>query len=417
MEPHGELGGSAEVRRRHYPRSMCVSRPLVRNGSTIYHVITPGDHYSPETGSAIPTVVHGLATAAARGAGVSRFPQHVVVQSGTYAHRYLSAEALEYRGGPPPTRRERMMDAGLGRLGMQRRFAARAYCPVAEVLRSAPPGIVVAHNGAALVRLLGHTDHRIVLYAHNNLFRSYSSAEASRIAEACDRIICVSRFLRDDMAQRVSRRSRDHFRVVTNGVDTEQFTPGPLRRSVKMRVAFIGRVVPEKGPDVLLRAAERLQRDDMEFTIIGSKGFDRNAPLSRYEQELRQLAGQDKRVHFEPFTDRADLPEKMQNFDVLVVPSRWPEPWALTAGEGMASGLAVIAASVGGLPEQIGDAGILVAPGDPNALARALSMLADDRGACGELGEVARERALRQDWSASWAEFERLLSELAAKSE
>lgn len=388
---------------------------MVGAARPVYHVITPGDHYSPETGSAIPTVVHGLATAGASRA--SSFLQHVVVQTGTYPHRYPSAEPLEYDGGPPPTRRERGVDTALGRLGLERRFATRTYRPVAEALRDAPAGIVVAHNGAALARLLRHTDHRVVLYAHNDLFRSYSAMEASRVAKACDRIICVSRFLREDMARRVPRSLRDRFRVVANGVDTKQFTPVPSRQVDKLRVVFIGRVVPQKGADVLLRAAKLLERDDLEFTIIGSQGFDRHAALSQYEQDLRQLADGDARICFEPFTDRARLPEHIRDFDVLVVPSRWPEPWALTAGEGMASGLAVVASSIGGLPEQVGDAGILVAPDDPSALANALSTLADDRSMRRKLGHIARQRALGQDWRSSWATFERVLSELAVRSE
>jgi glycosyltransferase involved in cell wall biosynthesis len=394
---------------------MCPGEPLLIGARPVYHVITPGDHYSPETGSAIPTVVHGLAHA---GEQARSFPQHVVVQRGTYANRYRSAQILEYRGGPPPTRRERLVDAALGMVGLTRPFATRAYLPVAEALRSAPPGIVVAHNGAALARLMRHSKHRFVLYAHNDLFRSYSSMEATRVVKACDRVICVSRFLRDEMAGRVSRSRRDRFRVVANGVDTRQFSPDGSRarderRQDAMRVVFVGRVVPDKGPDVLIRAARLLARDDVEFTIIGSQGFDRGAQLSPYEHELRQLAGHDRRIGFEPFIDRETLPKVLRDCDVLVVPSRWPEPWALTVGEGMASGLAVIASAIGGIPEQVGDAGILIPPDDPAALAAAIATLADDLTVRHALSAAARQRALDRDWSSSWLQFEGVLSELA----
>jgi glycosyltransferase involved in cell wall biosynthesis len=392
---------------------MCPGEPLVIGARPIYHVITPGDHYSPETGSAIPTVVHGLARA---GGQARSFPQHVVVQAGTYANRYRSAQILEYSGGPPPTRRERAVDAALGRVGLTRPFATRAYRPVAEVLRSAPPGIVVAHNGTALARLVRHTEHRFVLYAHNDLFRSYSAMEATRAVKACDRVICVSRFLADEMARRVSPPLQDRFRVVANGVDTQQFFPDPPRCDDTLRVVFVGRVVPDKGPDVLIRATRLLARDAVEFTIIGSQGFDRGAQLSPYEHELRQLSGQDPRIRFEPFIDRVTLPQRLRDCDVLVVPSRWPEPWALTVGEGMASGLAVIGASIGGIQEQVGDAGILVPPDDPAALAAAIARLADDPAARKNLGAAARQRALERDWVSSWHQFEAVLSELAVRA-
>jgi glycosyltransferase involved in cell wall biosynthesis len=392
---------------------MRPGEPSVIRARPIYHVITPGDHYSPETGSAIPTVVHGLVRA---GEQSNRFAQSVVVQAGTYANRYRSGQILEYRGGPPPTRRERAADAALGRAGLTRPFATRAYRPVAEALRAAPPGIVVGHNAAALARLMHGTGHRFILYAHNDLFRSYSTMEATRVVKACDLVICVSRFLRDEMSGRVTRPLLDRFRVVTNGVDTKQFFPDSPRSHRALKVVFVGRVVPDKGPDVLIRAARLLARDDVEFTIIGSQGFDRGAQLSPYEHELRELAAEHPHVHFEPFTDRATLPLGLREYDVLVAPSRWPEPWALTVGEGMASGLAVIASAIGGIPEQVGDAGILVPPDDPGALAAAIATLATDSALRTGLGAAARQRAIEHDWSSSWLQFKDVLSESAIQA-
>jgi glycosyltransferase involved in cell wall biosynthesis len=164
---------------------------------------------------------------------------------------------------------------------------------------------------------------------------------------------------------------------------------------------------------VLIRAARLLARDDVEFTIIGSQGFDRRAQLSAYEHELRQLAAQDPRIRFEPFVDRVALPQRLRHCDVLVAPSRWPEPWALTVGEGMASGLAIIASAIGGIQEQVKDAGILVPPNDAAALAAAIATLADDAAVRKSLGAAARQRALDRDWSSSWLQFEQVLSELA----
>jgi glycosyltransferase involved in cell wall biosynthesis len=167
---------------------------------------------------------------------------------------------------------------------------------------------------------------------------------------------------------------------------------------------------------VLIRAARLLARDDVEFTIIGSQGFDRGAQLSPYEHELRQLAGHDRQIGFEPFIDRETLPKVLRDCDVLVVPSRWPEPWALTVGEGMASGLAVIASAIGGIPEQVGDAGILIPPDDSAALAAAIATLADDLTVRHALSAAARQRALDRDWSSSWLQFEGVLSELAVSA-
>ena len=160
-------------------------------------------------------------------------------------------------------------------------------------------------------------------------------------------------------------------------------------------------MIEEKGPDVLIRAAGLLRRPDLEVLLIGSQGFARDAPLSPYEQHLRRLAAEaatasGSDIRFEPFVDRIALPDLLRSADVLVVPSRWDEPSGSTAAEGLATGLPVIASRVGGLPDVVGSAGILVAPDDPAALADALATLADDadaRQAKARMARAARPRA------------------------
>ncbi|MES2866498.1 glycosyltransferase family 4 protein [Microbacterium profundi] len=363
----------------------------------VYHVITPGDHFSPRTGSALPTVVDGLARGAAADA---RYQQYVLVQSGTWTPRYDSADVIEYDGGPPPSRHERMLDAAAGRVGLRRPYAGRAYAPIAKRLADCPAGVVIAHNGAALLRMPALRSHRRVLYAHNDLFRSYSRSEVARVVSACDRVICVSEFLRDVMASRAPRELRDRFRVALNGVDAERFTPREERMPGPLRVLFVGRMIREKGADLLLDAASLLHRDDIEYLIVGSQGFDRSAALSGFEQDLRDRSSPG--VRFMPFIDRTELPPLMRDQDVLVVPSRWPEPCSLTTGEGMASGLAIIAARSGGIPEVLADAGILVPRGDAAALAEAIKLIADDAEQRRNLTAAARARAVEHDWSHAW---------------
>ena len=79
-------------------------RPSTRSTTErpVYHVITPGDHFSPRTGSAIPTVVHGLATGAAKRRRADQYPQHVVVQRNTFTPRYESAAAWNSNRPPSP---------------------------------------------------------------------------------------------------------------------------------------------------------------------------------------------------------------------------------------------------------------------------------------------------------------------------
>ena len=399
---------------------------------TVIHAITPGDHFSPRTGSAIPTVVHGLATAAARDAD----PVHhaVVLDESTMHPRYDSAETIEYERGPWLSRKDRAFDLVRARLGATRAATRRFYAPVADAISRREPSIVLAHNAPVLPQLLRHTPHRVVLYAHNDVLRTYSRAEAHRALEGVAEIVAVGESLAERTRAALAPNVAERVRVVHNGVDCELFSPAPspgARRGAndsapafwsstnpeQLRIVFLGRMIEEKGPDVLIRAAGLLRRPDLEVLLIGSQGFARDAPLSPYEQHLRRLAAEAATVsgsdiRFEPFVDRIALPDLLRSADVLVVPSRWDEPSGLTAAEGLATGLPVIASRVGGLPDVVGSAGILVAPDDPNALADALATLADDADARQAKARMARQHALEHDWSWAWSNLRRVLEEL-----
>lgn len=384
----------------------------------VIHVITPGDHYSPRTGSAIPTVVHGLASASARAGDPTRHA--VVIERTTMRPRYDSATVIEYDGAPRPGRREKMLDLVRGRLGRPRAAVGRYYEPIAGAVRGQPPGIVIAHNAPVLPWLLRDSPHRVVLYAHNDLLRTYSRGEAGRMLDGVAAIVCVSDSLAEQTLAALPRRFADRVRVVANGVDCTRFAPagrpdapGALERDRRLRVMFVGRMIAEKGPDVLVRAAGRIGRPDLEFVLVGSHGFARDAPLSPYEQELRRLAdGSDADVRFEPFVDRMALPELLRTADILVVPSRWAEPSGLTASEGLATGLPVIASRVGGLPGVVGDVGVLVSSDDPDALASAIQALADDPAERARRAAASREYALAHDWAWAWVQLRGVLDGL-----
>ncbi len=385
--------------------------------TNVYHVITPGDHFSPLTGSAIPTVAYGLSLGAASCGDTDRYPQFVVLQSDTYRQRYDSAIALEFKGVPAPSAPVRYIDAALGVFGLPRRGNAAYYAPAAERLADEPPGIVLAHNAPALPWLLRRTHHTPILYAHNDLLRTYTRREAARVVDQCAAVVCVSQSLANQQKAHLPASLHDRIAVVHNGVDAKHFHPSTSPRAPgPLRVMFIGRVLPFKGPDVLLKAAALLDRSDIEYTIIGSAVFTRDADLSDYEVELRVLAEKvSAPVHFEPFVARAELPGVLQGADIMVLPSLWQEPGALTVGESMATGLPVVASRMGGIPELVGDAGVLFDPFQPAELAAAIDELASDEVRRASLGRAARARAVAHDWSWSWRHLMPLLDKIASR--
>ena len=146
-------------------------------------------------------------------------------------------------------------------------------------------------------------------------------------------------------------------------------------------VGGIGRLTAQKGWDVLARAAPRVREHvpGAAFVVIG-EGPERAA--------LERLAGGS--VCFAGARD--DAAALLSAFDVLAVPSRY-EGLPLAPIEAMHAGIPVVAADVPGLREVVGEAGLLVAPEAPEALAAALERLAGDEALRTSLGVQARARA------------------------
>jgi len=362
----------------------------------LLHIITPGDHFSPSTGSAIPTVVHGLSRATPPGEPRPA----VLVGRGTYPDRYDSADAIEYalaRG----RRFDRYLDVALARVGLPRPAARRSYAAALRGQHTWKPSIVLAHNAPQAVALVDAGQHVPVLYAHNLLLRTYGRREMMRVLGPAAVIVCVSASLAEQTVALLPPALHSRVRVVLNGVDAAAFDrPGHAHRNGVLRVTFVGRMIPDKGADILLEAVLRLDRPDIHLTLVGGSGFGPDDPLTRFEQSIRRRAQRlGDRVTVLPFVPRAEVAALLTRADVVVVPSRWPEPCGLTVLEGMAAGAAVVGSEIGGIPEMLRGVGILVPPGDPQALAEVLEALAADDALLERTAAACLAAAKARDWS------------------
>lgn len=147
-------------------------------------------------------------------------------------------------------------------------------------------------------------------------------------------------------------------------------------RAEPLGAVFIGHDVERKGLPVLLEAVRRLD-GEVHLDVITT------SPVP---------ATPHTRVHAELTSGSAEFVELLSRADVLVLPTRADAvPWVLI--EAMAAGLAVLSTSVGAIPEVVGDAGIIVPPGDVVALAGQLAGLAADAEACRDRGIRGRRRA------------------------
>ena len=213
-----------------------------------------------------------------------------------------------------------------------------------------------------------------------------------RRLEAADCLACIS--------QAVARQFAGSARVqlIYDGLveDPEPVDREAARRSLDLAsdrfvVALVGRVSDWKGQDVLIRALGRPSL--VANGAIALLAGDAYPGAEAHERRLVALAGRlgvTERVVRLGF--RHDIGTVLGAADVMVVPSTRPEPLGLVAMEGAAAGLPVVASAHGGVTEIVrhGVTGMLVAPGNPEALATALRLLADDPGLARRLGEAGR---------------------------
>jgi glycosyltransferase involved in cell wall biosynthesis len=115
----------------------------------------------------------------------------------------------------------------------------------------------------------------------------------------------------------------------------------------------------------------------------------------------------------------AEIPELLRKFDVLVLPSIWPEPFSRAVLEGMISGLVVVAARTGGTPEILVDGvnGLLFMPNDPEDVAKKIAHLVDDPESRNQMGQAGRQTILeRFTMTKMMDEIESYLQEVATVS-
>lgn len=161
--------------------------------------------------------------------------------------------------------------------------------------------------------------------------------------------------------------------VVPHGVRVPPFAP---RLKGELLLGFGGRLVPEKGVQVLLGALAELPPRWAKVRLwIAGDGPARGS----LEDQARQL-GLTDRVEFLGHLRREELQRRFESLTIQIVPSLWSEPYGLVTAEAMARGTPVVASGVGAAPELIEDGrtGYLVPPGDATALGRRLDQLLAD---------------------------------------
>jgi D-inositol-3-phosphate glycosyltransferase len=199
----------------------------------------------------------------------------------------------------------------------------------------------------------------------------------------------------------------DNVEVVPSGVDIVRFNPdGPAApRTDRPRIVTVGRLVPRKGYDDLIRAVHAL--DGVELVIVGGppEGADSDPEGQRLAALARRLGIAD-RVRLVGPVAAADMPAWYRSADVVAC-TPWYEPFGLTPLEAMACGVPVVTYAVGGLRDTVldGTTGVQVEPGNVAGMTVALRSLLADEPLRLTYGRLALAHArTRYSWHATAAQ-------------
>ncbi len=161
--------------------------------------------------------------------------------------------------------------------------------------------------------------------------------------------------------------------------DVDHCTPKKISIHQRpLRIAFLGRLDPTKGPDILVRAIRSQPDLDVKLDIYG---IIQRSDDDRYFTDLKRLTENDSRISFLTTLPGEQVVGALSNYHLLAVPSRWLETGPLVVLEAFAAGIPVIGSNLGGIAELLDDGinGVLVSDDSPHKWAIQLNDLAHDR--------------------------------------
>ncbi len=196
-------------------------------------------------------------------------------------------------------------------------------------------------------------------------------------------VACISHFARAQAMLLSPPEAWDKLRIVHCGVAPERYGPPP--QSPGKRLLFVGRLASVKGVPVLFEALTKLlpKHPDLSLTLIGD-GPERAAlEQASHNQKLTAVNS------FLGYQSQDEVATALRAHDIFVLPS-FAEGVPVVLMEAMAAGLPVVATAVGGVGELVehGKSGLLVPPGDAEALSKALGALLEDPAKGKAMGEV-----------------------------
>ena len=343
------------------PKEATGPRPPLR----VMTVLPPRERFAPEEAGAIALLVHRMA-------GVGE----VVVGSAPLSHPYGDVPFA-----PVPPVLFPLTGSGRYRAG------------VARLIRQMHPDLVEVHNRPDLAWAISRSFPHIplVLVLHNDpcgMRMAKTARERTELARKMA-IVAVSDWVRERF---LGQGAQGHVSVLPNGLDLAALpAPAPAREPL---VLFAGRVVADKGVDAFVQACATVlpRHHGWQARIIGADRFGAASPQTEFLTKV-QAQAQAAGVQMAGYLPHAQVLQAMCQAAIVVVPSRWAEPFGMAALEAMGCGAALVASRRGGLPDVAGQAALYANPDDLPTLVDALERLMSDSGLRARMGQAGCVRA------------------------
>jgi len=273
----------------------------------------------------------------------------------------------------------------------------------------------------ALSRALGNKKSLVVSYHMDTLgrglrqpvFAFHSKFLAPGFLRQADKIAVASR----DYAEHSLLGKHPELMVkvveIPFGIDSERFHPDAAKKTPGKKILFVGGLDEQhyfKGLHVLLEALVKIP--DARLTVVGSGNLVKFFARRAFELKI------DERVIFAGKVSDGELPEYYRAADVFCLPSLdRSEAFGMVIMEASASGIPVVASDIPGVRTAVknNETGLLVTPGDADALAAALNSILNDAELATRLGEAGRKFALSRTWEKAGQAYAVLYKEVCKK--
>jgi glycosyltransferase involved in cell wall biosynthesis len=277
---------------------------------------------------------------------------------------------------------------------------------VARHCRSFNPSIIHIQNDYEAVLSVKRLNPQALIILHMQNDHLVEADDLKRAEESChaaDKIAFCSEYLRCNLLKTFPSVPWQKTFVIFNGADASSSLSSVRLFENDPRLLFVGRIVPQKGLHLLLEAIDSVFECYPKATlrIVGGINFGSNEE-DEYLQSLRQKASVwSDRIVFVGPVPHDQIFVEFTNADLFICPSVWNEPLGMVNAEAMSCGLPVVAFARGGIPEIVGDAGILVEEISATALAEAIKAVLSNPELRQKLSQQGIERVSEKfNWPA-----------------